>query len=179
MMALIIGGSGSGKSAFAEQYIVSAAGEKKKYYIATMKVYDEEGRRKVEKHRMQRADKGFQTIESPVDIEKAAQEIKENHAVALLECMSNLVANEMFSSEIPEKKDVVVQKILEGIRSLKEQVEHLVIVTNHVFEDGVVYDSMTMEYMCALGEINQHLAAMSENVMEVVVGIPVMLKGEG
>ena len=47
MMTLIIGGSGSGKSAFAEQYIVSAAGEKKKYYIATMKVYDEEGRRKV------------------------------------------------------------------------------------------------------------------------------------
>lgn len=178
MMTLIIGGSGSGKSAFAEEYTVSAAGEKKKYYIATMKVYDEEGKRKVEKHHMQRRGKGFRTIESPVDIEKAASGIREDHVLVLLECMSNLVANEMFSGEVPEKRDTVVRKVTSGIRSLKERVEHLVIVTNHIFEDGIEYDSMTMEYIGALGEINEHLAAMSEKVVEVVVGIPIALKGE-
>ena len=84
MMTLIIGGSGSGKSAFAEQYLAEIAKEEKKYYIATMKIYDEEGRKKVERHRRQRAGKGFATIESPVDIEKAAQEITEPTAFVLL-----------------------------------------------------------------------------------------------
>ena len=35
MMTLILGGSGSGKSAYAEDYLLRAAGDKKKYYIAT------------------------------------------------------------------------------------------------------------------------------------------------
>lgn len=178
MMTLIIGGSGSGKSAFAEQYLVEIAEEEKKYYIATMKIYGEEGRKKVERHRMQRADKGFETIESPVDIEKAAQEITENPAFVLLECMSNLVANEMFSGEIPCQKGEVVQKVVKGIQYLNERTAHLVIVTNNVFEDGITYDDMSMEYIEALGKINQHLAAMSEHVVEVVVGIPIIWKGE-
>lgn len=178
MMTLIIGGSGSGKSAFAEQYLAEIAKEEKKYYIATMKIYDEEGRKKVERHRRQRAGKGFATIESPVDIEKAAQEITEPTAFVLLECTSNLVANEMFSGEMPCSKDDVVQKVVKGIQYLNEQVSHLVIVTNNVFEDGVRYDDWSMEYLEALGKINQQLEAMSEKVIEVVVGIPVILKGE-
>ena len=47
MMTVIIGGSGSGKSAFAEQYIDEIARERRKYYVATMKVYDEEGQKKL------------------------------------------------------------------------------------------------------------------------------------
>lgn len=178
MMTLIIGGSGSGKSAFAEQYAISCAKEKKKYYLATMKIYDEEGRKKVERHRMQRLGKGFQTIEQPTDIENAVREIQEDQVVVLLECISNLVANEMFSGAFPEKSDVVVQKVMDGMQSLKEQVDHLVIVTNNVFEDGTEYDPAIMEYLNTLGAVNRRLAAMSEKVVEVVVGIPVILKGE-
>lgn len=44
MMTLIIGGSGSGKSAYAEDYMVSISEDRKKYYIATMQIYDEEGK---------------------------------------------------------------------------------------------------------------------------------------
>ena len=49
MVRFVYGGSGSGKSAFAEQLVVSCEAERK-YYIATMKVYGEEGRRKVARH---------------------------------------------------------------------------------------------------------------------------------
>ena len=50
MIALVIGGSGSGKSAYAEQMAVKAAGNGSLYYVATMQVYDEEGKKKVERH---------------------------------------------------------------------------------------------------------------------------------
>ena len=51
------------------------------------------------------------------------------------------------------------------------------IVTNNVFEDGVIYDAGTMEYLKALGRINAALARLADRVAEVVVGIPVELKG--
>lgn len=46
MMVLIIGGSGSGKSAYAEEYIGRIAGKGNKYYLATMQVFDEEGKKR-------------------------------------------------------------------------------------------------------------------------------------
>ena len=66
-MILITGGSGSGKSAYGEKRILEA-GEMTRYYIATMEVFGEEGRKKVERHKMLRQGKGFITIESPKDV---------------------------------------------------------------------------------------------------------------
>ena len=63
MMVLIIGGSGSGKSAYAEEYIGRIAGKGNKYYLATMQVFDEEGKKKVSRHQRLRKNKGFLTIE--------------------------------------------------------------------------------------------------------------------
>ena len=54
MITLVIGGSGSGKSAYAEQMAVKAAGKGSLYYVATMQVYDEEGKKKVERHQKMR-----------------------------------------------------------------------------------------------------------------------------
>ena len=42
MMILVIGGSGSGKSSYAEEVVCSVSEEDmKKYYLATMQVFDE------------------------------------------------------------------------------------------------------------------------------------------
>ena len=65
MMILILGGSGSGKSAYAEDYLLRTAGDKKKYYIATMQIWDEEMQAKVARHHRLRQGKGFTTIEQP------------------------------------------------------------------------------------------------------------------
>ena len=51
MFSLIYGGSGSGKSAFAEQAVCTLAKDQKKYYLATMQIFDEEGQKKIERHR--------------------------------------------------------------------------------------------------------------------------------
>ena len=186
MIHLVIGGSGSGKSEFAENLLEDS---QRKYYIATMQVYEEEGRKKVARHRRLRAGKGFQTIEQPRDMHKAAEIVardrKETENAALLECMSNLVANEMFGGETDtfssrmsetEREDFLVEKVTGGIRTLAEKLDKLVIVSNNVFEDGISYDAQTMSYIRVLGRVNQELARMADHVTEVVVGIPVKVK---
>lgn len=178
MMTLIIGGSGSGKSAYAEDYTISLSEDRKKYYIATMQIFDEEGKRKVERHRMLRGGKGFSTIEQPVDIGKAAEKMEAEDRTALLECVSNLTANEMFSGEVPGTEEVITEKIVGGIAVLNRELTHLVIVSNNVFEDGNVYDKTTMAYIRAMGRINQKLAEMADEVVEVVVGIPIVIKAK-
>ena len=52
MVALIIGGSGSGKSEFAEKLAARISDGHEKYYIATMEIFDEESEKKAERHRM-------------------------------------------------------------------------------------------------------------------------------
>ena len=177
-MTLIIGGSGSGKSAYAEDYMVSISEDRKKYYIATMQIYDEEGKRKVERHRMLRGGKGFSTIEQPVDIGKVAEKMEAEDRTALLECVSNLTANEMFSGEVPGTEEAITEKIVGGIAVLNRELTLLVIVSNNVFEDGNVYDKTTMAYIRAMGRINQKLAEMADEVVEVVVGIPIVIKNK-
>ena len=154
MMILILGGSGSGKSAYAEDYLLRTAGDKKKYYIATMQIWDEEMQAKVDRHHRLRQGKGFTTIEQPTALEQAASQM-EPEAAVLLECMSNLAANEMFSREQPVDRETVIAKILQGIEVLRKQADPLVIVTNNVFEDGIAYDSATIEYIEALGRVNK------------------------
>lgn len=194
MITLVTGGSGSGKSAYAESLLSSCEGIR--YYIATMQIYDAEGEKKVERHRKLRAGKGFLTIESPINVGKiqfacagkaeqaqyrqeAEMKVQGNaeKKSALLECMSNLTANEMFTKDGIKSAEEVVGKIVSEMQTLSQKLDNLVIVTNNVFEDGVIYDAGTMEYLKALGRINAALARLADRVAEVVVGIPVELKG--
>lgn len=179
MIHLVTGGSGSGKSAYAEKLVTEQYKKDSKYYIATMQVYDEEGKARIERHRQMRSGKGFTTIEQPACIEEALTKIdkwEEKQCVALVECMSNLAANEIFQEE-EIRPYAAVERILKGIKTLSKHLHGLVIVTNNVFEDGIEYDAGTQEYLKALGQINEGLASMADTVTEVVVGIPVPLKG--
>ena len=77
MLMVITGGSGSGKSAFAEEKAVMLAAGGPLAYLATMQVYGEEGRRKVERHRQLRDGKGFVTIERTTRAERRILETVE------------------------------------------------------------------------------------------------------
>lgn len=179
MLVLITGGSGSGKSAYAEDYITKLSKDCRKYYIATMQVYDEEGQEKVFKHQKMREGKGFLTIEQSTEIHQAVDKMEKNTTVeniALLECISNLVANEMFREGQIRNCTLVKKSIIGGIEELLKTVKDFIIVTNNVFEDGITYDETTANYIRAMGEINQELAKMADKVIEVVVGIPIIVK---
>lgn len=204
---LITGGSGSGKSAYAESRVmdVSGSADFQKIYIATMIPYGEEGRRRVDRHRKLRAEKQFETVECYTGLERlelntvlfdsgmhVAEDIlsEKNHRdrsktgkyetdmlrpkVILLECMSNLVANEMFEPD--GAGEDAVNAILRGIAELRRQANYIFVVTNEVFSDGIRYDADTMRYLSYLGAVNQALASQANRVTEVVYGIPTALK---
>lgn len=167
MIVLITGGSGCGKSTYAEKLAVSLSREKR-VYIATMQVYDEESVRRVERHRIQRADKGFATVECPKGLEKAPIEAG---STVLLEDIPNLLANEMFDGGETEN-------ILPALKALSMRSANLIMVTNDIFSDGVTYAESTQEYIKRLAEINRAAAQLSDRVIEVVYSIPVALKGD-
>ena len=177
-MILVIGGSGSGKSAYAEKVALECQKEKRHFYLATMHVFGEEGQKKVERHKRMRAGKGFVTIEQPTDIMQCLPALREaGGGVVLLECMSNLTANEIYQEG--GAGDNTVKAILNGIHHLLEQAGNLVVVTNEVFSDGITYDPETEKYLEKLGAINCQMAQIADTVTEVVYGIPIFHKKTG
>ena len=173
MFHVVTGGSGSGKSAFAEQCILDCQGNKR-IYIATMYPFDEESHRRIARHRAMRAEKKFTTIERYTDLEHLT--IPQG-ADVLLECMSNLTANEIYQEG--GAGDNTVKAILNGIHHLLEQAGNLVVVTNEVFSDGITYDPETEKYLEKLGAINCQMAQIADTVTEVVYGIPIFHKKTG
>ena len=172
MFLVITGGSGSGKSAYAEQCVLDF-GPAERIYIATMYPFDEECDRRIRRHREMRRQKQFSTLECYTGLKTA--DIPED-SVVLLECMSNLTANEMYQEGGAGGQ--TVEDILAGICYLLKRVRHLVVVTNEIFSDGIDYDSETMRYQSYLGQINSEMGRMADQVTEVVYGIPITVKGE-
>lgn len=170
MFITVTGGSGSGKSAFAEEQILKFP-PGNRIYIATMMCFDEESRKRVARHRQMRKDKQFETLECYTDLEHAAIPYG---STVLLECMSNLTANEIFSPD--GAKDQAYEAVCRGLLHLKEQAGHVCVVTNEIFSDGISYDMETQNYQRVLGKLNAFLAEISDACYEVVYGIPLRLR---
>lgn len=173
MLILVTGGSGSGKSAFAEDRILSL-GDGYRLYIATMFPFDEESHKRIERHRQMRSGKGFDTLECYTGLSRVS--LPQN-CVVLLECMSNLTANEMFQPDGAHEH--TVSEILSGVKNLMEHAKHVVIVTNEIFSEAASYEGETELYQRYLGEINCEVANLADEVVEVVYGIPIYQKRGG
>ena len=171
MLELVTGGSGSGKSAYAESRICewNRQDSNPLFYIATMYPYGEETEKKIERHRILRKGKGFETLEWYTGLKQHLEDGSLKGSDVLLECMSNLVANEMYMES--GAGCYADQAILEGIRELNQQCSNLVIVTNEVFSESVPDSPEMKEYKRILGKINREIATMADQVTEVIYGI--------
>ena len=168
MLTLIIGGSGSGKSEFAE--ILTEGFPGPRIYLATMAAADAESRRRILRHRTQRAGRGFLTLECPQNI--AAAEIPKGASV-LLEDLSNLLANELFMPNGGGE-----DAVREGLQALLKKCDNLVIVTNEVFSGGCNYGEESLRFLQMLADLNCRIAKEAELVAGVVCALPNVLKGE-
>ena len=173
MFTLVIGGSASGKSEYAEG-LVLASPHRPRYYIATMEPFDEEGRARVEKHRRMRADKQFETIECYTGLSSLRLR---QRGVVLLECVGNLVANELYSPNGAGNEAGALSAIVDGVETLLSQCGDLVVVSNEVFTGGNRYAKGTEDYLRLLAQVNRALARRADRVCEVICGLPQYYKG--
>lgn len=170
MLALVTGGSGSGKSACAERLGARLAAEMpgaRLLYIATMERGGVEAERRIARHVAQRSGLGFETAERPralgtLDVPPGC--------VALLEDLPNLMANELFGGD-PDRA-------LPDVLALAARCRHLVAVAGDVFSDGGDYGESTREYMRRLAALQNGVARAADYAAEVVCSVPVTLKGE-
>jgi len=171
MLTIVTGGSGSGKSELAEKIAMQLGAPR--IYIATMEPFGEEAKERIEKHRKMRAKKQFKTVEKYTGI--SALGVPRGSSV-LLECMSNLCANEIFTGN--NSKDTVEKVIIDGVNRINSIAANFVIVTNEIFSDGIQYDNETVQYLKTLGAVNLKIAEIADNVIECVYGIPITVKGK-
>lgn len=171
MRTLVIGGSGSGKSEYAEMLLENC---QNKIYIATMQPFGEEARLRIARHQVRRKERGFKTLECYTDISKLSENQLPFGSSVLLECIGNLVANEMFGNN---GEYGALERVINGIGLLEKRCQDIVAVTNDVFCDAESYTAETERYIKLMAEINRHLAERFETVTEVVCGIPLTLKG--
>ncbi len=210
MFTLVIGGSASGKSDYAERHVLAMEAEGPRIYIATMEPFGEEARARIERHHAMRRDRGFETIEC---YRNAGKLVLPEGANVLLEDLGNLTANELFGGEqlqtaeqaendfnISAQKDIcnitahaekqcsaqgldictsLSDRIASDIDSLLSQCRHLTIVTNEVFSGGKEYEGETLTYLRVLAALNRKLAAKADLVVELVCGLPEVLKDTG
>ena len=167
-MIAIIGGPNSGKSAKAEELAVRTG--LKPYYLATMKVLDDAGRQRIEKHREMRAGKGFVTIEIPYRIEEATDHMDDpKNSVLLLECAANLVGNAMHEAQWYESlmkdgelaKERFVRHITDKISRLNDKVGVLIVVSSE-YEPDDTDDAETALYKKILHEVNVGIRSVSQ-----------------
>jgi adenosylcobinamide kinase/adenosylcobinamide-phosphate guanylyltransferase len=169
MIFLVLGPNGSGKSAFAEKTAVELSAGSPLFYIATMIPYGEEGKERVEKHRRQRADNRFVTVEKATGVSSVAFP---RSAVVLLEDVSNLLGNTLFIGSRQGGADSVFAEIKEMCGKCRAAV--LVSIDGLTASDE--FDEETNGYINELNKLNEKLAAFADKVIAMREGQPEIVK---
>ncbi len=174
MRIYISGGCKNGKSYFAQR-LAQGQSEGMMYYLATMRPCDSEDHERIERHRQERQGWGFTTIEHPVDILQCLSSCDIN-ASFLLDSTTALLANEMFPAD-SNVNLYAPYKIADELESLCRQVNNIVIVSDYIYSDAILYDELTEAYRKGLAFIDRTLAAICDVVLEAAFGSITIHKG--
>ncbi|MCI8284195.1 MAG: hypothetical protein HFE90_02845 [Firmicutes bacterium] len=114
--------------------------------------------------------------------------INKKQNIILFDCLSVFAANVLFDEDFyingecneykKTRTDLAADNICNCISRLAEVCSNLIIVADMVFSDGSVYDKTTSGYIELLGRVCRYAASAADDVVEVVCGIPIMIKGD-
>ena len=185
-MTLVTGGVRSGKSAFAVRLAQSDGG--RVLFLATMSPRDDEGRRRIGRHREDRPPH-WQTAEEPLAVPEAILRWGPGFDIVVLDCLTLWVAGLMeaqdartpLASDLPSSEADRIEKAVEGrvndlLAAYAGQPASLVVVTNEVGAGLVPAYPSGRLFRDLLGLANQRLAAQADTVYYLVAGLPITLK---
>ena len=180
MLVMVTGGSRSGKSEFAEKYVLQAAD--KCAYIATAEILDEEMAERVRLHR-ERRDSRWVNYEAPYAADKTFAELGTDIGAVLFDCLTIYMCNLFYgqgspSQELPflERCDYVFQQIDKLLAAAKATDKLVVFVTNEVGCGIVPENKMAREYRDLAGWVNERVAKVCNKVFYCVAGNAVDMK---
>jgi adenosylcobinamide kinase/adenosylcobinamide-phosphate guanylyltransferase len=171
-ITLVLGGARSGKSRYAQRL---AARHSPVAFIATAQPSDEEMRQKIERHKADRPAE-WVTIEEPLLPDTVLTERAHEFRLLLVDCLTLYTANLMTA----EKNDVhqVLLRAAGLCATLRSMESSVVLVSNEVGSSVVPAYATGRMFRDLLGEINQRVATVADNVVLMVAGLPLLLKGE-
>lgn len=164
----VFGGAASGKSAYAEQLVVSSG--KTKIYLATSQVFDAEMQAKIDRHILQRGG-GWRTVEAPLELSDTLSELTADD-ICLIDCATMWLSNHLLAES---DMDAAQDRLLAAIAGTAARV---VVVSNEVGHGIVPDNALARKFREAQGRLNIVLAAQADLVISVTVGLPHVLKGQ-
>ena len=171
-VTFVLGGVRSGKSRFAEKLASRASSVA---FLATAKPSDAEMSAKIKRHQDERP-KHWHTFEEPVEIARTLTEQGPNYELFLIDCLTIFAAN-LLDARAADSVSIET-RIDQFCNALRSTPSTIILVSNEVGSGVVPAYSAGREFRDLLGEINQHVAALADNVLLMVAGLPLVLKGE-
>lgn len=169
-ITLCLGGVRSGKSRFAQNLAEHSSSV---CFLATAQPSDDEMQRKIARHQQDRP-AHWTTCEEPVDLAGTLSKANPNDLV-LIDCLTVFVSNLLLQDESGEGIETQIDAFCEALRNTPCSI---VLVSNEVGSGVVPPYPLGRRYRDLLGELNQRVAALADNVVLLVAGLPLMLKGK-
>lgn len=181
---MVLGGSSSGKSRYAEQITASLETELgyPVYYLATARVVDEELAGRVERHRHRRP-LAWNTIEEQLNLAEVLRRIGTQPLICLVDGIGTWISNILIESLNPArqgeaaKEAECLERVYEFVQSWPGIDGAVVLVADEVGWDLPPGNELGRIFMEWNGQANQILAGAAQDMVLVVSGIPVCLKG--
>ena len=171
-VTLVLGGVRSGKSRYAQELARRA---RRVTFIATAEHRDDkEMLRKIELHRAERPTH-WATIEEPLDLAGAIQSAAGDCDLLLIDCLTLFAANILEAHG--EDAERLESRIDTFCATLKSVPCAIVLVSNEVGSGVVPAYPLGRRFRDLVGEINQRVSALADNVLLMVAGLPLALKG--
>ncbi len=168
---LITGGCRSGKSSYA---LAQIAKYDKKVFIATAEALDAEMEDRITKHRKERG-KSFQTIEEPLNIADAIKNASTNYDAIILDCLTVWMGNLQYRIRDKSDRETYIKEFLDGLINSPRTI---ILVTNEIGMGVVPDNELSRQFRDAAGWLNQKVAELADQVVLMVSGIPMIIKGK-
>jgi len=174
MKILISGGCKNGKSSIAERIALSLPGPH--YYAATMTARDDEDTARIRRHREERKDLGFITIEQASAIDRLPDKAGAE-GTFLVDALTSLLSNEMFPEQGIDLK--APARVGEELKRLSRKVTNLVLISDFIYSDALIYDEYTEHFRRGLAYLEKLSAGFCDEVLEICAGNIIAHKGNG